>query len=319
MRTISDIFFGSKGIRGEIGIEVEIEGHNLPTDNFQKWRVEDDGSLRGAMAREYVLNRPCKRDESLGMLSNLANRLHENDSEIVPSYRTGVHVHVNVRKMTFNQVFCYIFTYLMLEDVLMAYCGTSRVGNLFCLRVRDAEESFKYIGQAIEQNDLGILHTDRLRYSSLNLKAIKSYGSLEFRGMSFTGDFQSIQTWIELLLCVKDYSLTMSNPKELIEILSKKGGQVFAEEVFGDLIQILPKVDWNKKLLSSVRLIQRLVYLSDWEEEKEKVYITVKSGLKPIKKQKRKDVEMEFVEVNEGLGEILRGNNPVDHPVIDWQ
>ena len=237
--------------------------------------------MRGAEEdkREFVLIRPCKREDTLARLSSLSADLEEHGSKINPSYRTGVHIHTNVRDMTFNQVFTYIFSYYMFEDALMEFAGADRVGNLFCLRARDAEGIGRTLEKAIKTHKLLALYTDNIRYSSMNLKALKQYGSIEFRGLPFNGDFQQIESWIQLLLAVKDFSLTVENPKELVALLSKKGGATLAKEVFGDLFPLLPKVDWDVLLLNSVRLVQRLVYLIDWEDNDANIFI-VESHLK---------------------------------------
>jgi len=287
MKKVKDMFFRGKNIRGEIGIEIEMEGKNFPMEDLDSWYSQEDGSLRGLEEdkREFVLIRPCKRDDTLARLNSLATDLEEHGSKIVPSYRTGVHVHTNVRDFTFNQVFTYIFSYYMFEDVLMQFAGDDRVGNLFCLRARDAEGVGELLTKSIKQRKLLPLFSDNIRYSSMNLKALKQYGSIEFRGLPFNGDFQQIETWIKLLLAVKDFSLTVDNPKELVALLSKKGGATLAKEVFGDLFPLLPKVDWDVLLLNSVRLVQRLVYLIDWEDNEDNIFVVKTALVKPAHKE----------------------------------
>ena len=300
MQKVKDMFFKGRNIRGEVGIEIEMEGENFPMEDLDSWYSKADGSLRGAEEdkREFVLIRPCKRADSLARLNSLSADLKEHGSKIVPSYRTGVHVHTNVRDMTFNQVFTYIFSYYMFEDALMEFAGKDRVGNLFCLRARDAEGVGHLLEKAIKTRSLLPLFSDNIRYSSMNLKALKQYGSVEFRGLPFNGDFNQIQSWIQLLLAVKDFSLTVENPKELVALLSKKGGATLAKEVFGDLFPLLPKVDWDVLLLNSVRLVQRLVYLIDWEDNEENIFV-VATGL--AAREEQEPVEMMRDDIMDGL------------------
>lgn len=44
--------------KGDVGIEIEVEGKNLPKHFEKYWRVEADGSLRGEDNAEYVLEKP---------------------------------------------------------------------------------------------------------------------------------------------------------------------------------------------------------------------------------------------------------------------
>lgn len=304
MHKIKDMFFRGSNIRGEIGIEIEMEGKKFPLDSQGAWDSTGDGSLRGRVdeKREYVLTKPCKREDTLTVLSQLSSRLTSYGSTICPSYRTGVHIHTNIRNMTFTQAINYILSYYIFEDALMQYAGKDRIGNLFCLRVADAEGVLILLENAIKQKDLSLLHTDNIRYSSLNLKAIKTYGSLEFRGMPFNGDFHSIETWITLLLCVKDFSLTLKDPTELVALLSEKGGDNLAREVFGNMFQIFPKIDWDSTMLNSVRLIQRLAYIIDWEEN----HILIPTKLKPIVAKEQPEVRWEEPQAVFNVGDIER-------------
>ncbi len=269
MKKVKDIFFGGKDIRGEVGIEVEMEGSNFPAEDLDSWYSREDGSLRGddGESREFVLIRPCKLEDTFDKISKLEADLKELEATIDPSWRTGVHIHTNVRDFTFKQLYTFIFMYYIFEDAMMSFAGEEREGNLYCLRIRDAEGITNLLAKSIKRGDLTVFNTDAIRYSSLNLKSLHQYGSLEFRGLPFKGDFEQIQTWILLIHAIKEASLKLDNPKELVSLLSKNGGEALAKDVFGDLLVHFPKMNWNVKLLNSVRLVQRLVYLSDWEEK----------------------------------------------------
>jgi len=209
----------------------------------------------------------------------------------------------------------------MFEDVMMDWAGKERVGNLFCLRVRDAEGITGVLENAIKNNTLKNFNTDAIRYSSLNLKSLHQYGSLEFRGLPFNGDFENIQTWIEMLLCIKDASLKIENPRELVSLLSKRGGDALANDVFGDLIQHFPKVDWKSKLLGSIRLVQRLVYITDWEERSDSV-ISIATKLheyKPDEEEPMNALDMERMLQPAPIGirgkPVIQAANHVNEPI----
>jgi len=282
MRKIKDIFFGGKDILGEVGIEIEMEGENFIMEDLDFWYSRDDGSLRGNPEgkREYVLIRPCKREGVNERLNSLEADLKEFGAKVAPSYRTGVHVHINIRGLSYNELWAFIFTYLMFEEALMKFCGDSREGNLFCLRNKDAEGLMIFIEKAIENKDLSLLYTNNIRYSSMNLKAIKEYGSLEFRGLPFLGDFNNISQWIDILLAIKDWSLTLDSPVRILEQLSLSGGENLAKEVLKTSLFFMPKVDWGYLMLEGARRIQKLVYTNDWEGDS--TSLIIKAGLKPI-------------------------------------
>lgn len=55
-------FYGNKPQEGSYGIEIEVEGVNLPAVANNVWTTTHDGSLRGESA-EYVLKKPLDIDK----------------------------------------------------------------------------------------------------------------------------------------------------------------------------------------------------------------------------------------------------------------
>ena len=294
---VKDIHFRGKDVDGggEIGIEIEMEGENIP--NYERvlmgtqnvWKGERDGSLRGQSV-EFVLRRPVPRKDVNTALRIAKEYLEEKCNAIMkPSSRTGVHVHINVRDLTLNQVFVFMITWFLVEEAMVAYCGETREGNLFCLRLKDAEALLDYAELAIRHEDLSILHTDEIRYSAMNTKSLLEYGSLEFRCLETPENILDIALWVELLLKIKDYSLKIKDPEVILQDISINGGEKFAKEIFGELLPLLPVKDWTELLYDSLRKIQPLVYARNWEEEAAPIQIELQDLPKNIieaKKQK---------------------------------
>ena len=121
----------------EIGIEIEMEGQYLQIDPNKEWGFKGDGSLRGREAIEYITNGPIPREDVLKTLNDLLVHMakdrgyKDHPSLLEPSDRCGVHIHINCQDLTFFQTFNYIFLYLLMEQVLVGYCGESREGNMF--------------------------------------------------------------------------------------------------------------------------------------------------------------------------------------------
>lgn len=227
--------FGLPEVKGAVGVEVEIEGMNLPAliGNGHQWHVEHDGSLRGE-AYEYVFRGPVDKVKAFGRLDSLALSFKKHGSDIFDTGRAGVHVHVNVQDMSIKQVGCFITLYYIFENILLDYCGEDRVGNLFCLRTCDAEGAIPLITQAFNNHKLRGLGTDDIRYAALNLNSLPKYGSVEFRPMRSTGDMQLIKNWIDILLTMKEYSLRFNDPRDIVESMSGMSTAVMFLEVFGE-------------------------------------------------------------------------------------
>lgn len=251
----------------EIGMEIELEGCNLPVaENFNNyWRVAGDGSLRGENA-EYVNTRPVARDRVGSALLYLYKRLEH--SEIVDSGRAGIHVHINCQYMTVTQVYNFICLYLLFEDMLVDYCGESRKGNHHCLRVKDAEYLIEYLRGIIVNRDWESFHSNAIRYASINVAALHKFGSLEFRAMRSPVEQEVIETWVGILLNLKDYAIKTVNPPELLNQFSYNGVEKLLEDVFGDNLRHLNNTEQQRQnILEAMWRVQDIAYAEvDWEQ-----------------------------------------------------
>lgn len=249
---------------GEIGIEIELEGRNLPKEDFVSWRAERDGSLRGESI-ELVLKKPCLREKVPARLKSMYHKLEVMGSVVHETNRAGIHVHVNIQDLTEVQLVNFICLYMTYENTLVNFCGANRVGNLFCLRTCDASGYIDLLRDSIQTRRWHRLKTDEVRYASMNLKAVVQYGSLEFRAMRSTIDVDVIQTWVDLLLSLKDRAKAFDNPIEIIEQFSMYGMDVAFEKTFGDLAE---KLEFDPgEMMVGIRNAQLVAYCRpDWDE-----------------------------------------------------
>ncbi len=247
MKKLFQLLGLNKPNKGTLGIEIEVEGKNLNAvhDNF--WHSEDDGSLRGYYPEtraEYVLNEPIKPDEVVPALQQLVAALP--DAKFDFSYRTSVHVHVNVQELNHTQILNMIYTYLVLEEPLMTYCGKFRKGNRFCLRLADAEGLLDSIQKMVkDRNTFYAQVGENFRYSAINLASLQKYGSIEFRGMRGNIEIPVIHTWTRALLAIKDFAEAQESPKTILALLEKLGAKGFLIHVLGDEVSkafIYPRV-----------------------------------------------------------------------------
>lgn len=259
MKTILEEF-GPKAQPGrEVGVEIEMEGHKFPME-VPYWNAIPDGSLRGESI-EYVFTNPQPRDKVGRVLETLEAMLKKAGTAINDSDRCGVHVHVNCQDLNTQQVLNFIILYLILEDILVRYCGEPREGNLFCLRAQDAEYLLQGLAQAQERGSLQKLQQDVFRYASVNVSAIGKYGSLEFRAMRTTADFSIIKNWVSILLAIKDTSLRYENPQDLVTGLSMRGASDFLRMVMGDLYELVQCPGQDKMLMDGARRAQEVAYV----------------------------------------------------------
>lgn len=267
MQTIKELVRVPKQT-GDVGIEIEVEGHHLPTNELGYWRREADGSLRGESA-EYVLRKPLSLEAASKALGELDKAYKECKSSVDNSIRAGVHVHVNVQHMTVNQLINFVVTYLIVEDVLVKWCGKSREGNLFCLRCKDAEAWLQSLEVAISTDNLTLLHSDLIRYSSINLKSLCQYGSVEFRAMRGTRDLDKILIWAELLVSIRELACSYENPMKLMEDCLGNVEQ-FVGKVLGKHFDEFYYEGYLTDVNKAIRYANDVAHYSTWQPIKKK-------------------------------------------------
>lgn len=255
---------------GDIGIEIEMEGGFLPRREHLSnlWRVTTDGSLRGdPEGLEYVMRGPRNLEGVKECLDDLKNAMNERGTAFSHSIYGGVHVHVNVQELTPRQLYTMMTAYYIIEEVLLTYCGDTRQGNHFCLRGKDAEYGPRMVATSAREKDLNILNDNNLRYAGMNPCSLFNYGSLEFRSMRSTDDFDVLLNWATMLYNLRENSKKFESPVALMEGVSGSGPMAFLESLIGEEAKHFENVTLlDRKLMDGAQLAQVIAYLPDWSK-----------------------------------------------------
>ena len=263
----------------DVGIEVELESNkeDYPRD-IQGWNVHNDGSLR-YYGVEYV-SIPLKHKDVANSLNSLQKGLSKG-SWVDNNPRTSVHVHVNMLDYTPLQVWTLCTLYWMLEEVLFDICGNNRKGNVFCMRLCDAEHLIDF---CIDDTDSGRscfqkLTGDNLRYGALNLQSLLKFGTLEFRGMRGTLDMNGlVNDWVNLLIDIRDVSFKFKSPSHVLEeftSVSIEDGILrhFSRRSIDMLTS--SSSEWRQKIVDNYTYLIPFAYCQEWQTwatNKDKLY-----------------------------------------------
>lgn len=278
----------------KVGVEFEVEG----TDKFSYkdedalhrwWNIHDDGSLRGR-AVELVMRRPYGGADAEAALGVLRGRMDKCSF----SYRTSVHVHLDVRDITSTALYRILLLYLVFEELLFDVCGKKRAANNFCLSSYNGNGFLAQLSAISPTQCIRSItstNTADLRYASLNLDAVRKFGSLEFRGHEGTHDVDRIATWINILTHIKHYAVRTRNVEDLLTKVSDDGPRIILAECFSpELAEVLQSGgDTFGKLLRGARRAQQVIIDRDLQHVNAELMNTM-VGVAPPKKPQQLDV-----------------------------
>ena len=280
---VSTFLPGTMAASGDLGIEIELEGSLNPQEvgTGRLWNWKGENSLRNGI--EFVLRKPIP----IGHLSEALKQLDYTLSKSKPktSIRCSTHMHINIQKMKVREVFSAAFAYFLIEESLLALQTNVRRGNLFCLRMSDAEEVAATIMASLDRGDfLGAFNYDRYKYGAINLAAMTKFGSLEFRFMDAMYDANGLDTWATLLYHLVHNGSKLS-PKELLARYDALPVNDFLAELLGKrsaslLTKSLTSVELNRLLHTNYDILTDLARVFEarkkfempeafWYEDKE--------------------------------------------------
>jgi hypothetical protein len=280
---VKGYFAGLRARAGDLGVEIECEGRALPIGPFHFWHAKADHSLRGE-AIEYVLRQPSKIAPVGDALDELHKAFKDHNTVLNMSNRTSVHVHVNVQKFMLQEVYNIVGLHYLLEDILVEYSGPERVGNLFCLRSCDAEYLPMLVARSAASGNHFTFLNDMVRYSSLNLNPLSTFGSVEFRSFRGTADKDEILAWCQVCLAVRDAAKRFNDPRELLRVYRKSSAEDFLRSIFSvEFVErTLRLYDWQQAMRKGEQYLVELAYATDKWEDLEKARKSPKRKVDPF-------------------------------------
>ena len=179
---------------GRIGLEVELEGFDDGCDfNSSLWHVTEDHSLRN-YGREFIFSSPSTGEDTLVAIKQLCDYLSSYSRTIVATPRAAIHVHLDVRGMTTEELWRLHIIYLILEPYLFEVFGQGRLTNQYCIPFSQVHWDVERLKNFRSTSPSSVMHgiSNCAKYLSINSLPVRTQGSVEFRLFSTSTDYDTI-------------------------------------------------------------------------------------------------------------------------------
>lgn len=273
-----------------VGIEVEVEkvGNAEFPSLRPVWNIVADGSLRNK-GLEFV-SYPIRGEHVHLSLIHLKRILEKYAPNFEFTERTSIHVHVNARMMTIEQLFVFLLVYLTVERSLFRFvenAGFVRDKNIFCAPIQDSQ-TYLNLAHTFELWTLGKyeqfynnLTTHWKKYTGMNMLPIRKKGTIEFRHMGGTLDIKLLMDWINLILSIKKYAI--KTPAEKVfnyikELNTNSNYNAFALEVFGKYADLFAEPLFNSRIEEGIIAIKQCLVQSNRSREEKVSLETIKNS-----------------------------------------
>ena len=205
--------------RCHIGLEWEFENGPwlrkaiMEDKSNTYFQLHEDGSLRDAPVEVTTAGDGLFGEDLSTAIDLLDKHIKALTYPPVCNYRTGFHVHLDIRDMEEKELHNLIILYCFLEKPIFNFVGLDRWKSNFCVPWFRSDTQFDVL-KMIENVDTGsqglrdaaaISIKSLSRYSALNCQSIAKFGTLEFRHMQ--NDLAEIKTrqveFIKLIMHLK--------------------------------------------------------------------------------------------------------------------
>jgi hypothetical protein len=197
--------------------------------------------------------------EAKAAVCDLKKALDAHKAKLDFSFRTSVHVHVNVLSFTKQQLLSFLYLSHLFESALVRYSGEQRIGNRFCLRCSDAEDQVGALYHIFTEG--GFQHTaeDRQKYSAINICPLTAQGSVEFRSMRGTLDENILHPWLDVLHNTWKLSQEMSVAQ--IALAARDFLEGLSERVFGEHLSLFQYPGLQMDVRNNYSMLIEMPYL----------------------------------------------------------
>lgn len=260
-----------------VGVEIELEKVNFKSAVPNTCNVTEDGSLKDNGAELVTIPIQFKYLEV-----ELQRTLGSLQSSHV-SQRCSIHVHLNVRDFSLEELQCFTALYMIFEKSLYNYSG-NRWNNIFCVPLAMNTLIVKNFFNKVQQGYIPNENNSWYKYFGFNLSPIYGgestrIGTIEFRHMCGTTDIKWIINWINLIVSLKISAKNMKYAEivQHLETMNTTSGYYWlVKTVFKDFANLISTQPTFKEDVESSISRAKQVFLK--EDNTTQSYIQIKRG-----------------------------------------
>jgi|SRR5687768_17220637 len=246
-----------------LGVEVEAENVSHFYSQYSipgSWRIVEDGSLK-VHGSEYVTV-PIK----FKYIEMELRRLFDAIPKAEFSPRTSIHIHVNSRDFTDQELFRFLVLYLIFERNLYKFAGDRWLNN-FCVPIHSSPGNIGTILRHCHGNVLS--NISWCKYYGLNLLPLLGeegsscrYGTIEFRHMIGNNDVEYIMNWCNLILSLKLAAKSCTNEFLMSSLLMNETTSLaFIDLIFKDWATHIASMPMASQMIEESSLATK-IYLA---------------------------------------------------------
>jgi hypothetical protein len=216
-----------------IGIEVEVERCTDAEKAYRHWINKEDPSLREG-GREWITI-PIRHSEVTDRLADLYSDFDEFNWDA--NTRTGIHVHIDVRDFTTQQLQALAMAYCLVERALCILIGEGREENIYCVPWYRAPGEAQKVMKCLTDPDprTGIRRLEStVKYAGLYFEPIRRFGTVEFRHAPTWDSAEPTQRWVDTCFALVEYAAQRGTAQAVYEEFDQLGdAAAFAFNVCG--------------------------------------------------------------------------------------
>jgi hypothetical protein len=252
-----------------LGVEVEVEFNPSMKDSIREslsldvrpmWNLIRDGSLRNG--GEFIFVSPFTAPESHIALKALDHILTDTDKYLNDLYssggvyltdRTSVHVHIDFRGYSSDEIIAFVTKYLAFEELLFLLVDPLRSKNNFCKKLGDSSLLLNYTNIS----PASVLISSIEKYSALNTRTLAKFGSIEFRHHHGSYKYEELSNWIITLIELRRYILSVDY-NTLINDLRSRPYEI-VNDIIGSAYPYLSTSDIKDSINKGINTITRVL------------------------------------------------------------